>query len=38
MLRRLFVKLHRWFGLGAAAFLFLAGITGAVISWDHELD
>ena len=38
MLRRIFVKLHRWFGLGAAAFLFLAGITGAVISWDHELD
>jgi uncharacterized iron-regulated membrane protein len=38
MLRRLFVSLHRWFGLGAAAFLFIAGVTGAVISWDHELD
>jgi len=38
VLRRILVKLHRWFGLGAAAFLFLAGITGAVISWDHELD
>ncbi|WLT31094.1 PepSY domain-containing protein [Geothrix sp. PMB-07] len=38
MLRRGFVKLHRWFGLGAAAFLFIAGFTGAIISWDHELD
>jgi uncharacterized iron-regulated membrane protein len=38
MPRRLFVTLHRWFGLGAAAFLFIAGTTGAVISWDHELD
>jgi uncharacterized iron-regulated membrane protein len=38
MLRRLFVTLHRWFGLTAAAFLFISGATGAVISWDHELD
>lgn len=38
MLRGLFVKLHRWFGLGAAAFLLIAGLTGAIISWDHELD
>ncbi|MBI1753043.1 MAG: PepSY domain-containing protein [Acidobacteria bacterium] len=38
MLRSWFVKLHRWFGLGAAAFLFIAGLTGAIISWDHELD
>jgi uncharacterized iron-regulated membrane protein len=38
VLRGFFVKLHRWFGLGAAAFLFIAGLTGAVISWDHELD
>lgn len=30
--------LHRWFGLAIAAFLFIAGLTGAVISWDHELD
>jgi uncharacterized iron-regulated membrane protein len=21
-----------------AAFLFVSGLTGAVISWDHELD
>jgi uncharacterized iron-regulated membrane protein len=37
-MRAWFVRLHRWFGLGAAAFLFVAGATGAVISWDHELD
>lgn len=32
------VWVHRWVGLGMAAFLFIAGLTGAVISWDHELD
>jgi uncharacterized iron-regulated membrane protein len=32
------VRLHRWFGLAVAGFLFLAGLTGAVIAWDHELD
>jgi uncharacterized iron-regulated membrane protein len=37
-MRTLLVRLHRWFGLGAAVFLFIAGATGAVISWDHELD
>lgn len=37
-MRGLLVTLHRWFGLGAALFLFIAGATGAVISWDHELD
>jgi uncharacterized iron-regulated membrane protein len=36
--RRFLVTLHRWFGLAAAAFLFLSGATGAVIAWDHELD
>jgi uncharacterized iron-regulated membrane protein len=30
--------LHRWVGLVIAAFLFVSGVTGAVISWDHELD
>lgn len=29
---------HRWVGLVIAAFLFVSGVTGAVISWDHELD
>jgi uncharacterized iron-regulated membrane protein len=37
-LRPLLVLLHRWFGLGMAVFLFIAGSTGALISWDHELD
>ncbi len=37
-LRAVLVVLHRWFGLGVAVFLFIAGATGAVISWDHELD
>lgn len=37
-MRSLLVRLHRWFGLAAALFLFIAGATGAVISWDHELD
>jgi len=36
--RRLFGLLHRWLGLFSAVFLFIAGATGAVISWDHELD
>jgi uncharacterized iron-regulated membrane protein len=37
-LRPLFVIWHRWFGLAAAIFLFISGATGAIISWDHELD
>lgn len=37
-LRPLFVIWHRWFGLAAAIFLFISGLTGAFISWDHELD
>ena len=37
-MRAVLVRLHRWLGLGTAAFLFLAGLTGAVIAWDHELD
>jgi len=37
-MRSLLVTLHRWFGLASALFLFIAGLTGAVISWDHELD
>lgn len=38
MMRALLVRVHRWLGLAAAPFLFVAGLTGAVISWDHELD
>jgi uncharacterized iron-regulated membrane protein len=37
-MRPLFVLLHRFVGLSIAAFLFISGLTGAVISWDHELD
>jgi uncharacterized iron-regulated membrane protein len=32
------VLLHRWLGLFMAVFLFISGLTGAIISWDHELD
>jgi uncharacterized iron-regulated membrane protein len=37
-MRPLFVQLHRWFGVTTALFLFVAGLTGAIIAWDHELD
>ncbi|SNR61053.1 Uncharacterized iron-regulated membrane protein [Methylobacillus rhizosphaerae] len=37
-MRKYLVLTHRWFGLLMATFLFIAGLTGAVISWDHELD
>ncbi|ACK52223.1 PepSY-associated TM helix domain protein [Methylocella silvestris BL2] len=37
-LRPTIVMLHRWAGLTMAGFLIVAGLTGAVISWDHELD
>ncbi|MET0964068.1 MAG: PepSY-associated TM helix domain-containing protein [Noviherbaspirillum sp.] len=29
---------HRYAGLIIAGFLFISGVTGAIISWDHELD
>jgi len=37
-MRLIFTLLHRWVGLTIAAFLFISGITGTIISWDHELD
>lgn len=37
-MRKLLVVLHRWFGLAIALFLFQAGLTGALIAWDHEID
>ena len=37
-MRSLFVVLHRWIGLSIALFLIISGLTGAIISWDHELD
>lgn len=36
--RRILTLLHRWAGLFLAVFLFISGLTGAIISWDHELD
>jgi uncharacterized iron-regulated membrane protein len=38
VLRHAFVLLHRFVGLAIAGFLFVSGLTGAIISWDHELD
>lgn len=37
-MRAWLVVAHRWFGLSCALFLTVAGLTGAVIAWDHELD
>ena len=37
-LRPALTFIHRWVGLFIAGFLFVSGVTGAVISWDHELD
>lgn len=37
-MRYLWVNVHRWLGLAVAVFLFISGLTGAIISWDHELD
>src|SRR5687768_18529354 len=36
--RSALVLAHRWAGLFLAAFLFVSGLTGAIMSWDHELD
>jgi uncharacterized iron-regulated membrane protein len=38
MQRRTWVLVHRWVGLAMAAFLVLAGLTGAFLAWYHELD
>jgi len=37
-MRAFLVVVHRWLGLSTALFLIVAGLTGAVISWDHEID
>lgn len=37
-MRSSLLLIHRWLGLASAAFLLLTGLTGAIISWDHELD
>lgn len=38
LVRRLLVRTHRYVGLVIAAFLIVAGLTGAVIPFHHELD
>lgn len=38
ILRGFWTVVHRWAGLTTALFLIVAGLTGAVTSWDHELD
>lgn len=37
-MRPAFILFHRFVGLAIAAFLFVAGLTGSVISWDREID
>jgi uncharacterized iron-regulated membrane protein len=37
-MRAFWTLIHRYLGLLTAGFLFLSGVTGAIISWDHELD
>jgi uncharacterized iron-regulated membrane protein len=37
-MRPLLLILHRYAGLLIAVFLFISGVTGAIISWDRELD
>lgn len=37
-MRPRFVLIHRYVGLLMVPFLFITGLTGAIISWDHELD
>ncbi len=36
--RRFWTAVHRVAGLATALFLMMAGLTGAIISWDHEID
>jgi uncharacterized iron-regulated membrane protein len=37
-MRLLATRVHRWAGLFIALFLVVSGLTGAIISWDHEID
>jgi uncharacterized iron-regulated membrane protein len=38
IMRGFWTLVHRYAGLLTAGFLFISGFTGAIISWDHELD
>ena len=37
-MRALLVLLHRYIGLASALFLLMAGLTGSVLAFQHELD
>jgi len=37
-MRKFWLRLHRYLGLAAALFLLLAGFTGAILAYQHELD
>lgn len=37
-MRSILVFLHRYLGLATALFLFLAGVTGSILVFNHELD
>jgi uncharacterized iron-regulated membrane protein len=37
-MRTFWTAVHRFAGLAVALFLIVSGLTGAVISWDHEID
>jgi len=37
-LRSTFVLIHRYVGLVMAGFLLIAGLTGALLAWNHELE
>lgn len=36
--RLFWIKIHRWLGLAALAFLFIAGMTGSVLCFDKRID
>ena len=37
-MRSIIVRLHRYTGLASAAFLTIAGFTGSLLAFYHELD
>lgn len=36
--RLFWTKIHRWLGLAALAFLFVAGVTGSILCFDKRID
>ena len=37
-MRAFLVLLHRYIGLATALFLLMAGLTGSILAFNHELD